>query len=186
MKRISVFFGGWILAAFLAPTNVYATVELDFIDNFTTTESANTHQTPADPFANPVFQDIFGWDETPYLYLETPQRNIQNHFFDNAFVSTKWFFNSQEKFSSTGFGDMNQNEFFYTPPDWTSIRQLGLWTIESSYELRPQFTPGELTAFGEGSTQFTVSAPTVTPEPATMVLFGLGGAALALARKRRH
>ena len=170
----------------VSTSQAQAAVEVDFIDNFTTAESANTHQTPADPFANPTFQNVFDLSETPYLYLETPARDFPNPISYQSTIFSKWYFNSVEKYSTNGPGDLNQNEFFFTPPNWDTIKEPGLWAIDSSYELRPLFNPSELTAFGGSSTDFTVTGPTVTPEPVSMALFGLGAGALALSRRKRY
>ncbi len=174
-----------LFTSVLTASPLFAAVEMDFIDNFTTSDSFNTGSGPANPFGNPQPKNSFDLSENPYLYLETPQNNFADPFALNATTLSKWYFGGAEKYSVGGPGDLNQNEFFFTPNNWDSIKQVGLWTIDSSYELHPLLNPGELTAFGGSVATFSVTSPTVTPEPISMALFGLGAGVLALTRRRK-
>ena len=120
-------------------------------------------------------KNVFGWDETPWAYGKTDGVSANRH----AHVQTDWFFNSSLIAEADEIGPTAQDKFWVTPLNWNSIKQAGLWTVHGYFQVYND--AGEsLFKTGESTYNFTV-----TPEPASMALFGLGAGALGLARARR-
>ncbi len=116
----------------------------------------------------------FGWDETPWVYGLTDAVSANRH----AHVQTEWYFNSSLLGTANEDGPNQQNTFWFTPLNWNSIKQAGVWTVKGYF----QVDDAPHTLFKSGADQHTF---TVTPEPISMALFGLGAGALGLKRMRR-
>ncbi|NTV30088.1 MAG: hypothetical protein HGA80_08425 [Candidatus Omnitrophica bacterium] len=108
--------------------------------------------------------------ETPYLYVHLSSAmdvNLMTFWgnFDDGH-------NTATFTPSTGSGQ----DFFLTPTDWTTQKSLGNWDVFGSYKTQ-QNIPCDTC----GTTSFVV-----TPEPMSMVLYGMGGLPLAAHFLRRR
>lgn len=113
----------------------------------------------------------FGWNETPWLYLNLPSADF------NASAS---FWNDPEGESFLVSAFSNDDEYWLSldngwdssgaPVNWSEVRRMGQWNVYASFLYA---TGGS----GTGATNFTV-----TPEPISSILFLIGGAALATRR----
>jgi hypothetical protein len=124
-------------------------------------------------------QTLFVLDHTPFIYVKLPsagphvarafwQSPTGNHFF----TSTPPFATGNEHwFSLDDPGAINESG---DPTSWDSAKHLGHWNVgaDAFYADR---------TFAGGQTAFDV----ITPEPASIVLFG-GGLLLAAGLRRRR
>ncbi len=142
----------------------------------------------------------FGWDETPWLYVLLPGYSTDSPSLkaNTTLLQDKWNFgdrtavdgnaNTSEAYGATQTVSGDKLDFWVSPTNWTTIRQAGSWEI---YDIFYQFKNGanlrQEGAFtgNSGIVNFTVNGPTVTPEPVSMALFGIGAGALGLKRFRR-
>ncbi len=126
-------------------------------------------------------KSVFAWDETPWLHITLGGAN-GGHFPN---ITSDWKFGGNTLGEADENGTADQANFWVSPLNWNSIRQTGLWTVDSAFQIIHKSNGNNLGS-GTDSTTFTVGeAPTVTPEPVSMALFGLGAGALGLKRLRR-
>src|SRR3989338_5646677 len=114
-----------------------------------------------------TLQNVYSMSQTPWLYLALPN---QGFHFDVAIWT-----DPNNVLAAQTFGPSTSSQVWFSPFNWNSIKQPGVWTIAASY-LYPFPTPSS----GNGVTSLTV-----TPEPVSSGLFLLGGAALAAAGIRK-
>ncbi len=110
----------------------------------------------------------FGWDETPWLYLNLPSAGWN--------VTGSWWKDPDALYYFTGSSPSTDLEQWLTLSDWASVRKIGDWNVNAAYF----YSDG---AFGTGSTKFAV-----VPEPISTILFLSGGALMGgrlLIRRRR-
>ncbi len=107
--------------------------------------------------------EVFDWNETPWLYLRTPDVRKGNSTFINYF---SWYDPDSNLVYKDKADPNRSNERWFRIDDWDSVKKVGTWDVDASY-----FNPGSIK--GSGSTSFTV-----TPEPVSSVLFLLGGLSL--------
>jgi hypothetical protein len=110
---------------------------------------------------------VFGFDETPYLYLKLPAEG-------QASSVSFWQDPRGAPFYTAANG--TDIERWISIADWNSVKKTGRWEVNSNYF----YTNGDT---GSGSTSFTV-----TPEPLAVTLFLMGGAPIAadIYRRRRR
>ena len=70
--------------------------------------------------------------------------------------------------------------WYFKAPDWDIHGQTGRWNVTTSWAVDGVYDPAYRFY------NFDVTSPTVTPEPASIVLFGLGAGVLALTGKRKR
>ena len=117
----------------------------------------------------------FAWGETPWLYLRLPA--APGSFGWKSSVTSDWLFDDTWQ----GLSDSNVNvkSYWLRLSDWDTLKQVGTWTVDASYEYAKT---GQPSVFGYGSTAFTVTA---VPEPISSALFLLGGTLLAARQYRK-
>ena len=120
-----------------------------------------------DSYGSTTKKDIFGWDETPWLYLNLPGSG------SGMSVSWSWWVSPTNDVYYNGTLT-TQDEVWLSLNNWNSVREVGNWTINSAY-----FYPT-----GEGGTGTAAFA--VAPEPIGGILFLVGGVSLAVARLRKR
>lgn len=109
----------------------------------------------------------FGWNETPYLYIKR-----------NAPVNLAIFWLSPENVSFFRPAQLNADnsyEAWITLVNWEASKKAGEWKVKGFGVRNPQDC---------ATTSFMVT-PTVTPEPLSLALFGIGGLPLAARFIRR-
>ncbi|MBU4305364.1 MAG: PEP-CTERM sorting domain-containing protein [Candidatus Omnitrophica bacterium] len=113
-------------------------------------------------------KDTFGLDEIPFLYMKLPQAGLN-------FSSSFWHAPSGGD-SFVSEGPDSKTERWLSLTDWTSIKEVGKWSIDSNV------------FYSNGTTATSFASCSVTPEPLAMILFLIGGLPLAfnLVRKRRQ
>ncbi len=127
-----------------------------------------------------IAKSVFGFDETPWLYVQIPDQNngLKNW---SPFGGSFWHFEDAFPAAGTDFQEGATNEtreFWLSPSNWFDIRQTGDWYVRGGYIYTK--LDGKTGQYGNAETNFTV-----TPEPASLALFGLGAGALGLVRARR-
>lgn len=128
-----------------------------------------------DSIGSTVEKNTFSLSETPFLFVKLPPVNNERY----GEVFTNWIFGSSVQDSANTTGILGQEKFWLSPLNWSSIAQPGTWLIDGSYFIIKE-SNDSLKKFGNTSYNFTV-----TPEPISMMLFGLGGAVLGLVGLRR-
>jgi len=119
-----------------------------------------------------VEQTVFGWDETPYLYVKLPRVGVY------ADIETDWFSPEASSYEADKAvvlpGILGSKSQWISLSNWNDVKQVGTWNVSGAYEyLLPCST-------GEGVASFVV-----TPEPVSLLLYGLGGLPLAAHLTRR-
>lgn len=116
-----------------------------------------------------VEKTVFGFDETPYLYMRLPANG-------KSFTGSFWRNPAASAFYASTTGSTTDRNRWITLTDWATVKKVGEWEVNSNYF----YTTGET---GFGTTSFTV-----TPEPLAMTLFLIGGApiAVSLIRKKKN
>jgi len=129
--------------------------------------------------ASPVSE--FDYGKTPFLYVNL-DGELPAEGFDlfNTTISTEWKFNGVLKDTVDREG-LNQVEFRFASPNWTSIRQPGLWNVYGTFTIEDLVSHQILNC--ASSTSFTVNA---VPEPVSTILFISGGSILAVKRLFRR
>ena len=143
----------------------------------------------ADPALGPYATDLnssaikhtFGWDETPFAFIRFDSDDLNlckdldlayRFKFEGAGPS-HWTSDTYDLDGATGL--LN---YWQSLSNWDSIKQVGHWEVKA-------FWNNPSGSYGNEAFCFTVNGPTVTPEPVSMALFGLGAGALGLTRLRR-
>ena len=118
-----------------------------------------------------IEQEVFGRDETPWLYLKLPESPFGGPWGDLNITFSFWHDpDNTVYFQSGGFSADREN--WISLPNWNTIRMTGEWDVSASYI--------GLSGIGSGSTSFTV-----TPEPVSTILFLIGSMPVALELYRR-
>ena len=126
-------------------------------------------------------KDTFALSETPWAFGHVPGVGANRH----AAVQTDWFFNSVLMGEADLTGGSGVNDFWATPLNWDSIKQAGDWTLKGFFQVHED-SDNSIFRTGNNTYFFTVApAPTVTPEPVSVALFGLGAGALGIHSRLR-
>lgn len=134
-----------------------------------TSETGNTTAKP-EPYT-------YGLNELPWLFLGLKDMPYTDTVGDSNTTSTwTWLNPSGDNLSYIRYsnGTLNGQWTSFSPSYWDTIKKLGNWTIDADTTLT---TGSEMSARKEyftGSTSFKV-----VPEPASMILYVLGGLSLA-------
>jgi hypothetical protein len=156
--------------SFLVQANAFAVVSGSFEQAYTVASDNSTTEVTS--------FDIDG--AAPWLYLRLP---ASPHASGNSSVDSHWFFNPEvsEQFASGDPGDTDLQRDFWLPSDlvWDSNKAVGDWHIDASFFWNGPGT-GANDVIGNQTVNFTV-----TPEPVSVALFGMGAGALGLTRLRR-
>ncbi len=118
-------------------------------------------------------KSVFNLSDTPYLHIVLPD-NVKG--FVN--ISTEWSNGSKNFFKNWKLCSTYESESWYTPRNWNRIKdskKIGEWTVEGTFLSRNNKS-------GIGCASFAV----VTPEPAAIMLYGIGGLPMAFAFLRRR
>lgn len=137
-------------------SNVFAQ-SFGFLDLYTVNSSSST-----------AAQDTFDYSQTPYLYmkLEIPSGAIANTISAwNAPLGSAYFGSSSLS---------NDVERWVSLANWNTVKEPGAWTVYANY-------------FDSRANNVVGAANfTVTPEPATITLFLLGGLPLFYRKLRKE
>lgn len=106
--------------------------------------------------------------QIPFLYVQVDPSVLKN----NLKIKTIW---QSPEFHAYNIKDIAnyKGEAWITLVNWNKKNRHGEWEVEGVYKYKGQFSP-------EASASFVV-----TPEPLSMVLFGLGGLPIAARVLRR-
>lgn len=116
-------------------------------------------------------ETTFEWNETPFVYLRL--KDIDKK--EDLNISYVWTHGSDSYTQNESYSHIASLKNWQDLDIWNSVRATGLWTVSTSW--------GYL---GKGCDLITrTSTFSVTPEPFSMVLFGLGAGVLGLAKLRR-
>ncbi|MFA6356417.1 MAG: PEP-CTERM sorting domain-containing protein [Candidatus Omnitrophota bacterium] len=119
----------------------------------------------------------FGYDETPWLYIDVPEFSGAQGLYPKLSVSAAWIYQNDtnvigvqgfdQEFYPNGFQDS-----WVKLDEWDFIKQPGMWNVGSSYSVYTLngYTPNVI-ATGSDSTSFEVAA---VPEPTSLLLLGSG------------
>lgn len=162
MKKILIILAGLM---FIAPLAFAAPVQEDFRKFYT-----------VDSIGSIVEKNTFSLSETPYLFVKLPPVNNERY----GEVFTNWIFGASVLGNANETGVLGQEKFWLSPLNWNSITQPGTWLIDGGYFIIKQ-SNDSLKKFGNASYNFTV-----TPEPISMTLFGLGASVLGLSGLRKR
>jgi len=165
MKKVLVFV--YVLSLLAIPVPALADPPDGHFSRFFTVDSLDP-----DP---PTEQNVFNWDQIPQGFGQIGGVGANRH----AHVRMEWFFNSTLMDDAEAAGASGVNDFRLTPPDWNTVKQPGLWTLNGFFDV---FADVDHSLFKSGSDTYSF---TVTPEPVSMALFGLGAGALGLASRFR-
>lgn len=130
-----------------------------------------------DSYSSTTEQNMFGLDETPWLYLKLPESKFTGPLADLNLTFS--FFQGPENtkyFTSGGLSLKREN--WLSLSSWDSIpnsAKVGDWDVYANFV--------GFAGIGAGTTKFTV-----TPEPISMILFLFGGMPLvaSLYRKKKQ
>ncbi len=173
MKKLLVLLAVGSLVLFIAANKAFATV-LD-----PSTEPYMTEQQGS--FAQ---EDTFGWNETPFAFIgfdvidlnpRGPLELTWSWYFDKD-INNEIFVASESQ-RITSFGTGPSLNIWNAPDDWDTLKQLGDWKTTITWENR--------VLGGRGGWGSSIINYTVTPEPASSLLFLFGGATMALRYYRR-
>ncbi|MFH0985864.1 MAG: PEP-CTERM sorting domain-containing protein [Candidatus Omnitrophota bacterium] len=160
---------------------------IDYTADFT---SADTYQDNGSTTLEDHFNTSLG--ESPWLKLVLSGDNDYEDWNSpsrNSSVTTDWFFGDTKMFSinTNGGSDKTKDTYWLSPSTdllqgtgltWNDLKNnYGAWHINASYEWK--FAGNTVTGTAN-NIPFTM-----TPEPISMVLFGLGAGVLGLAQVRR-
>jgi len=125
----------------------------------------------------------FDWEETPSLYLLLPD---PNELLFKSEVYSEWYYGLEgsPRGDKSGSGWFSKS-YSLRLDNWTDpgVREIGNWTVYANFTYYDN--NGHIIDEGSGSTRFTVG-PNVIPEPASLALFLLAGAALVIRRYRKE
>jgi hypothetical protein len=171
MKKILFVVFAFTLILSVSPAG--ADAPPDFIDIYTVDADGST-----------AAKSSYDISQTPWLYLHIPgQYNAGTDW--TPIVGANWSLNSDPNhFSITMKSGVKttDREFWLTPLNWNSIKSLGDWSIYAGYVyFNSTFTPQQTSSGIQNGATLTI-----TPEPISMALFGLGAGVLGLAGFRRR
>ena len=169
MKKILIA----VFASLVISSPVNAAVEVDPISFYTVADSVST-----------ALKNTFVLGETPWLYVHIPDQYNGNSNW-TPIVASLWNHGWTFGFDQVT-GAKGDREFHLSLDNWGNKEKLGTWTINGGYAYWNDNCL--IRQYGDERTTFTVVAQgpgTVTPEPISMALFGLGAGVLGLAGARR-
>ena len=156
---------------------------------FASTPNANAGPLPPNPHMNwgymtdannsDTYQPIqpgysyqtYEWDDTPWFYFAVPA-NVETTTmnWETALMTAS---QKTQTDTITGIAPHSTAIWIWTSPDnWPDLRQAGDWFVR--------------TDSGSSEGAFTIKeAPAPVPEPASILIFGLGAGGLALFRRKR-
>ncbi len=119
----------------------------------------------------------FGYNETPWLYIDVPEYAGAQGFYPTLTVSAGWA--PQSNPSSISVVGFNQELYPYGFQDswiqldeWDTVKQVGLWDIYANFSIYTLngWTPNFIET-GEDTAVFEVQP---VPEPTSLMLLGSG------------
>lgn len=172
MKKVLALMAGLLLMS----SPAFAILHADFADG-KITASGSPDTTSVTTF------DING--PAPWLYLLLPTNSTTGR---NSSVTANWFYGTEiaARFSTNDAGTTDTQSAFWESPSvgtWDTFKEVGDWHINANYLW---VIPGSGASNDFKSQNDKVLNFSVTPEPASMALFGLGAGALALTRRRKR
>ena len=142
-------------------------------DVFASSEYSFDEIMMVDDYSSINEQDVFGLDETPWLYLKVPESQFSGPLADLNFTFS--FFESPQDTKYFVPGVSLQRENWISLTSWDSIpnnAKVGNWDVYANFV--------GSAGVGYGKTNFTVN-----PEPISMILFLFGGMPLAASLYRK-
>lgn len=134
---------------------------------------------PVDSIGSTTPKTEFEINQVPFIYLHLPHTglNVANAFWNSPSGPSYFTNGGPQTGQEYWFSLNNAIDASSNPVTWLSVRETGNWNVGGSYLYTSNFE------FGGGQTSFTV-----TPEPATAMLFFTGGLALfgGLIREKRQ
>jgi hypothetical protein len=119
-----------------------------------------------------ISKTVFGWEDTPYLYVKLSAAGA-------ASIRSTWLspINKEYLRSKNLLNSNTLTEFWLSPVSWQDKRALGNWSLSGGlFE----------TSTSKASLDSRVANFVITPEPASLLLFGIGGVPLAAHILRRR
>jgi len=155
------------------------TTELEYADEFTTKSSGS--------MANIT---TFSWSEKPWLFLQLNDGSTSDALPSVADTWSTWRDPSGTNYTLTETTTVNGQWLSFSDALWNSIRKAGDWTLTAWSQMNTTTIDPD-TGISESAAIVYNTKDTFTfkvlsgPEPISCGLFLLGGAALALSRKRK-
>lgn len=134
-----------------------------------TTEEGNSAAKP--------FPYTYGWNEQPWLFLKLKAGDALAAVGGTSVTKTYWTWDNPSGEDPLPYIEETEGTLNGQWPNldnWNDIRKLGNWTIIANTTLTINSYPSYPKEYYTGSTSFKV-----IPEPASMILYVLGGLSLA-------
>jgi len=140
---------------------------------FASAPSFSIYSTDADGSYADV--DEFGWDVVPWIRMYLPEAgwSVTGSFWKTP-SETYYFAETSSTEQNRWMSGNDLTDQKGNSVSWTDIQEVGTWNVNATY------LNASTGATGPASASFTV-----TPEPISAILFGLGGLSIAAIRRRK-